>query len=146
MGQHTADFQGKMYNVYAIIDFLKDAPIELVPTKTFAPMVAAGMKHWDDAEGESLEPHEMLRDWPAAKNNSLWTEHVAKIEAADLAHPIIVHRPTNTVFDGMHRLAKAFRDQAPEISVKYFDTLPDSAIVANHPYRRKKRPIDTSSK
>lgn len=134
-GTHTVDFEGKMYDVYAVIDANKETPVEVVPTETFAHMIEAGMEHWDDTDAKPLGANAMLQDWEAAKANPLWAEHVAKIEKADLAHPILVHRPTKTVFDGMHRLAKAVRDHVSQISVKYFDTLPDSAIVADHPHR-----------
>jgi uncharacterized protein YerC len=57
-------------------------------------------------------------------------EHVRFLtESPDLLPPIVVHRPTMRVIDGMHRLRAAVERGDSEILVEYFDGSEDDAFI-----------------
>ncbi|MDT0571498.1 ParB N-terminal domain-containing protein [Streptomyces sp. DSM 3412] len=57
-------------------------------------------------------------------------EHVRLLAQSDAPlPPIIVHRPSMRVIDGMHRLLAARRHGAREIRVRFFDGPPEDAFV-----------------
>jgi hypothetical protein len=57
-------------------------------------------------------------------------EHVRVLtESPDLLPPIVVHRPTMRVIDGMHRLRAAVERGDSEILVEYFDGSEDDAFI-----------------
>jgi len=57
-----------------------------------------------------------------------WAGHVVVIKKANLEIPIWV-TGDGLVFNGMHRLTKAFLENIPHIKVKVFNQLPESAII-----------------
>ncbi|MGW3314541.1 streptomycin biosynthesis protein [Streptomyces fungicidicus] len=57
-------------------------------------------------------------------------EHVEMLAAADTAlPPIMVHRPTGRVIDGMHRLRAAMLTGRTTIAVRFFDGTEEDAFV-----------------
>ena len=125
---HTAEVGDKLYDILILKSFSEEIPIENVLTETLRDAVAEGNTYWLDTEGKMFGPAEILRDWDAAQHNPLWTEHIESIKHADLDNPLWI-APNGFVFDGMHRLTKAFIEGVKEIKVRRFTTLPEDAVV-----------------
>lgn len=71
----------------------------------------------------SLQPGESPREL------GIDAEHVARLAEADELPPILVHRHTNRVIDGMHRLRVAVLNGQDRIRVEYFDGSEDEAFA-----------------
>ncbi|BBA96357.1 putative transcriptional regulator [Actinacidiphila reveromycinica] len=64
----------------------------------------------------------MLRDADSPRLEGIDRNHVRSLVATDgKLPPIIVHRPTMRVVDGMHRLHVARLNEQQEVEVRYFD-------------------------
>ncbi|MEQ8211632.1 MAG: hypothetical protein RH917_17530 [Lacipirellulaceae bacterium] len=78
-----------------------------------------------DVEIESLKHLDVVcwfdDQWPPTLRNVV--EHFARIERADLAHPIILD-PNGQIFDGAHRVAKAMAKGQSTIKAVQMATLP----------------------
>lgn len=124
----TTSVQGKVYNVELLESSASKLEAQEMPLDQLAEAVAEGHYYWEDREGKKLGPADILKDWEAAQANEAWTDHVKTIKRANLANPIWQDKE-GFVFNGMHRLTKAFLDAAPTILVKRFETLPEEAEV-----------------
>src|SRR5690349_6262411 len=70
----------------------------------------------------------VICDTPRRSGESL--EHVRRLaESEDELPPIVVHRPTMRVIDGMHRLRAAELRGQQEIEVRFFDGDEASSFV-----------------
>lgn len=127
---HTAQVGEKVYDIFALEKFAEGFPIETVQLDLLKDAVASGNTYWHDANGEMFGPAELLKDWPASEKNPLWTSHIENIKNADLNHPIWL-TSDGVVFDGMHRLTRAFVDGAKEINIRRFNQLPDWALFTS---------------
>jgi len=86
-------------------------------------------KYWEDKNGEMFDPSVIIEDWQAAQLNPIWEDHVETIKRSDLNDSIWILRRTGAVFDGIHRLTRAVLEGAGKIKVKYFDELPEEAVI-----------------
>lgn len=57
---------------------------------------------WQDSKGNPISPNMVLN------NMKLFENHANNILLADLHFPIFISEDMKTIYDGMHRLAKAF--------------------------------------
>src|SRR5205814_1564419 len=105
----TSRVGDKLYNVDLLVKYADKLPIEIVPTDSLKDAVGEGYKYWLDKDNEMFGPSAILKDWEDAKNNPLWIDHIKSIENANLDNPIWLS-PDGFVFDGMHRLTRAFID------------------------------------
>jgi hypothetical protein len=90
--------------------------------------VGEGHYFWEDRNGMKLGPAQILKDWEAAQQNPAWTDHVESIKRANLNNPIWAMKD-GLVFDGMHRLTRAFIDKVAKVKIKIFEELPESAVI-----------------
>ncbi len=90
--------------------------------------VSKGHYFWIDRNGEKLGPAQVLRDWDAAQRNPAWIDHIESIKRANLDDPLWVTKD-GLVFNGMHRLSRAFIDKVSKVKVKVFEELPKSAVI-----------------
>ncbi|MBI2037620.1 MAG: hypothetical protein HYT15_01645 [Candidatus Magasanikbacteria bacterium] len=132
-GLHGHDFETttigkKLYNVEILEHFAEQLPTQEVPLNELTDAVSQGNYYWTDKNNNLLGPYNLLQDWEAAQKNEAYAEHVATIQHADLSNPIW-KTADGQVFNGMHRLTRAFLDKAPTIRVKIFDSFPDEAVV-----------------
>jgi hypothetical protein len=117
-----------LYDVDKIRHFAEKIPTIEIDTKLLENSLIKGHYFWEDINGNKLGPYQILLDWEIAQNNPNWLKHIESIKRADLNNPVWI---TNeyVVFDGMHRLTKAFIEKVPRIKVKIFTQLPPSAII-----------------
>ncbi len=125
---HTANINGIAHDIYKMQPFAEHLPVAIVPIAQFAESTDAGNSFWTDSEGNSFLLGDILQDWEASKQNPLWTEHVKKIENADLSYPIWVIN-NNHVIDGMHRLVKAMLDKEVGIKVRFVDDILEQGLI-----------------
>ena len=124
----TTQIGGDIYDVAKIEDLAESLPIKDVPLEQIKGAVSEGHKYWVDRNGEMFGPHDLLKDWDAALKNPVWADHIGTILLANKNNPIWQHQD-GTVFNGMHRLTKAFVDGDETIKLRYFESLPDEAKV-----------------
>jgi len=125
----TTSVNGKVYNVDMLVSTAHVLPIVVEPIERFKKWVGKGHTYWIDCDEKALGPYDILKDWDAAQRNPAWTDHVESIKQANLEKPIWVMRDSGYVFDGMHRLTRAFLDKKSHIKVRYFDRLPKEALL-----------------
>lgn len=124
----TSRIGDKIIDVGVLAKFAENLPVETAPTKTFENAVGENQHYWIAEDGQHIGPFEILKNWEFAQKNPLWTEHVNSIKNANLDNPIWIS-PDGIVFDGMHRLTRAFLDGVKEIKVRRFKELPKEAII-----------------
>ncbi|MBP6859777.1 MAG: hypothetical protein KBC69_04135 [Candidatus Magasanikbacteria bacterium] len=132
-GLHGHNFEtttvgDQLYNVELLERVAELLPTREVPLNELAEAVSEGNYYWTDRNGDLLGPYDLLKDWDAAKQNQAYADHVATIQHADLSNPIW-RTVDGQIFNGMHRLTRAFLDKEVTIKLKDFPSLPDSAIV-----------------
>ncbi len=132
-GTHTTDYEGKDYDVYALIRESQSLVAEQLPLEAFEHTY--DQICWDDGTGTQPKPKDLIDlaaqcngDWEEmVRRRPDWTEHIQQTRAADYQnHPILVIKQKD-LLDGMHRLTRARIDKAQSISVKNFVKLPQSA-------------------
>lgn len=119
-------------DVYRLIDLTKDSPsVELEISSQIAQLADVC---WTDDAGVSIAPLDVINviqaagSYEAAKTASpVMSEHIEKIEHADLSHPILLHG--NEVLDGVHRLARAKLENRTTITAKVLEEIPSEAIT-----------------
>ena len=132
---HFAYINGKVYDVYKLIELAKTIEPKIIPTATFDNK--KGGKFWN-VEGEqrigpsdiitTLEGDEKI-DWDnLVKKHPEWEEHIESIKNADYDKYPIMYTEKDLVVDGMHRLTKAWIDKVEELKAKHIEELPDSAL------------------
>jgi ParB-like chromosome segregation protein Spo0J len=85
-------------------DLLRDLPRQVVPV---------------DALVDTLSPRDRLED----------ADHVRLLAEAETTHPLLIHRPTMRVIDGVHRLRAAVLNGRTEVVVQVFDGTEADAFV-----------------
>lgn len=125
----TTRVGNKLYNVTLLWHYADQLPVEEVLLDDLKEAVNERHKYWLDTQGGWLGPSALLKNWESAQQNPLWIDHITNIKQANMNNPIWIHRPSGIVFNGMHRLTRAFLEQKPAINVRYFDELPESALV-----------------
>lgn len=130
----TTEVDGKVYNVDKIKKFAANLPVELISIEQLSEQLGPGHTYWLDRDGNKLGPHDLLTDWEAAQQRRVWHDHVESVKRADLTSPIFIMKKTGIVFDGMHRLTKAYLQNEEAIPAKLFEILPDDAVVPQHSY------------
>ncbi len=98
----------KAWDVRRLIELSADLPVEEVP---LADIAEIDQVYWFDRDHFR----------PTARSV---VEHMALIEASDLAHPIILGMD-GRVMDGMHRVAKALVQGRTTIAAKRFAVDPE---------------------
>ncbi len=131
VGTHTSRVNQVLYDVYRLRNFSEELPVEIVDVENFMEATEEGLRCWNDAEGNSFGPYELLRDWESALENPLYTEHVKKILDADLSYPIWIYGNEYHIIDGMHRLVKAIITKEETIKCQRWENLPEDAVVEN---------------
>lgn len=106
----------KAWDVQRLIELSADLPVEEVP---LADIAEIDQVYWFD------------RDHFRPTVRSV-VEHMALIEATDLAHPIILGMD-GRVMDGMHRIAKALVQGRTTIAAKRFAVDPEPDHRNCHP-------------
>jgi hypothetical protein len=85
---------------------------------------------WSASGTVELVPITALRSGESPRLAGENPDHVRALAASELPlPPIVVHRPTMRVIDGMHRLRAAALLARPEVEVRWFDGHPDDAFV-----------------
>jgi hypothetical protein len=128
----TTKVNGVIYDVRKLEALAEQLPIQEVPTEQLRDIASPGHHYWMDKNGHPLGPYDIIQDWAAAQNNPAWEEHVATIKRADLDRPLWVTKDEESdhdVFNGLHRLTRAFIDKVPAVKVRVFENLPESAKV-----------------
>lgn len=128
----TTKVNGVIYDVRKLEALAEQLPIQEAPTEQFNTIVGPSHHYWLDANGQPLGPYDILKDWEAAQNNPAWAEHVATIKRANLNRPLWVTRTPESdqdVFNGLHRLTRAFIDKVPTVKIRVFEAIPDDAKV-----------------
>ncbi|MDP2669347.1 MAG: hypothetical protein Q8P07_06010 [bacterium] len=124
----TSRIGNTIIDVEVLVKFAENIPVETAQIKLFENAIGENQYYWDAEDGTHIGPFEILKDWEAAQKNSLWVKHIESIKNANLDNPIWVSSD-GIVFDGMHRLTRAFIDGAKEIKVRRFKELPKEAII-----------------
>lgn len=127
--KETTEVDGQYYDVDMLKTYAEELPIETLPLSSLAELVSEHHQYWDIDDGTSIGPYEILKNWDMAQRNPLWEAHVASIKQARLDNPIWIYRPTGMVFDGAHRLTRAFLDGKDTIKVRQWDELPKTALT-----------------
>lgn len=117
-----------LYNVDIIKRSAQELPVRRIPLQQVKEAVAGEHKYWLDRNGVMIGPSQLLKDWDAAQKNEAWKEHIATIKRSNLDDPIFITKE-GIVFDGMHRLTKAFLDGKSSIKAIVFTSLPEEAIL-----------------
>jgi len=117
-----------LYNVEILKAHATHLPSISVKIVKLKDAIAKGNYYWIDRTGKKFGPHQLLQNWEAAKKKMQWRDHVENIEKANVQTPIFL-TPEYLVFDGMHRLTRAFLEEHTHIKAKVFTALPESAIV-----------------
>ncbi|MBI2023158.1 methyltransferase domain-containing protein [Candidatus Giovannonibacteria bacterium] len=124
----TSRIGNTLIDVEALNKFAENLPIETVSVDSLKDYVSEGNTYWAAEDSSKLGPYQILQDWEAAQKNPLWAKHIESIKNANLDNPIWIS-PDGIVFDGMHRLTRAFIDGAKEIKVRRFKEIPKEAII-----------------
>lgn len=130
----TTEVDGTVYDVDKIKLYAVDLPVEPVAIDQLKDQLGPGHTYWLDRDGNKLGPHDLLVDWHAAQQRPVWRDHVESVKRADLTNPIFIMKKTGIVFDGMHRLTKAYLQNEETILAKLFEALPGDAVVPQHSY------------
>ena len=128
----TTKVNGIIYDVRKLTALAEQLPIQEAPIEQFRSIASPGHHYWMDINGQPLGPYDILQDWEAAQNNPAWAEHVATIKRANLDRPLWVTKDEESdhdVFNGLHRLTRAFLNMAPTVKTRVFETLPEDAKV-----------------
>jgi len=125
---HTSEYGNKVYDIYALRNYAESLPVEIIPIESLSEAVGPEYTYWLDQNGVMFGPSEILKDWEVAQSNPLWQEHISKLKRVNIDTPIWL-APDGTVFDGVHRLTRAFIEGVKEIKVRKFKEIPESAIV-----------------
>jgi hypothetical protein len=88
------------FSVQKMIDFSMKLPTIYTPLDRFRYHME--LFCWRDERGNPISPRMVLED---ARVSPF---HAKRILTVDLAYPILVSEDRMTIYDGMHRLAKAF--------------------------------------
>ena len=133
---HFADINGKVYDIYKLIELAKTIEPKIIPITTFH--TSKENKFWNVEEDQRIGPSDIITalekgeqniDWNGLiKKHPEWEEHIESIRNADYDTYPIIYTEKDTVVDGMHRLTKAWIDKTEEIKAKWLEELPDSAI------------------
>lgn len=130
---HFAEINGKVYDVYKLIELAKTIEPKIIPITTFDNSKES--KFWNDKNNLRIGPPDIIEegergiDWDGLiKKHPEWEEHIESIRNADYETYPIMYTGEDLVVDGMHRLTKAWVDKAEEIKAKYIEELPDSAL------------------
>lgn len=124
----TTSVGGKFYNVERLEAFAELIMATDVPLEELREAVAEGHYYWIDRNGNKLGPYQLLQDWEAAQQNEAWADHVATVRRADLNNPIWISKD-GYIFNGTHRLTRAFLDAKETIKARRFTELPKDAEV-----------------
>ncbi|MFF9527309.1 ParB/RepB/Spo0J family partition protein [Streptomyces achromogenes] len=92
-------------------------------------IVRAQSVHGGPADGVSLVPLATLEPADSPRAGEIDEVHVRRLAAARTFPPIVVHRGTMRVIDGMHRMRAAALLGRDGIEVRYFDGTPAEAFV-----------------
>ncbi|WP_329136468.1 ParB/RepB/Spo0J family partition protein [Streptomyces sp. NBC_01476] len=105
-----------------VISASGDASAESEPPEDRTSRPAGLDRHEGLSESIFRIPIAMLRDADSPRLEGIDRGHVRSLVATDgKLPPIIVHRPTMKVVDGMHRLHVARLNDQREVEVRYFD-------------------------
>jgi len=105
----TCGFGGRIWLVSRIWELSKELPVQELPV---APLVE---QYWD------------RNIWFSRGSALTWgnvVDHCGGIMRADLSYPIVL-RSDGFLFDGAHRLAKAYLTNQPTIKAVQFEVDPD---------------------
>lgn len=125
---HTARINEGLFDVLKLREFSSDLPVENFTVESLrSRMFSLGNNYWTDTENKKFDVAELLNNWGGAQNNPLWSEHVEKIQNADLSYPVWLHGEHDTIVDGAHRIAHALINQIPGIPMQRWVELPSEA-------------------
>ncbi|RBQ16794.1 hypothetical protein DP939_27365 [Spongiactinospora rosea] len=79
--------------------------------------------------GVVMVPVGVLRSADSPRLGEMDVQHIRRLMAADPLPPIIVHRSTMRVIDGMHRLRAAVLTGRTEVNVRFFEGSDEDAFV-----------------
>ncbi len=114
-----------MYHIHELIQISQNLPLVEKPLSDYEHMLEKDF--WEATDQASL--HDMLfqttrnaqpvflTPMSVLKNPDLAPAHHKRIQEADMQYPILVDE-TNDVLDGLHRLAKAYKDKQKMIRAK----------------------------
>ncbi len=124
----TTEVNGVVYAVDDLKNYADKLPSQEIDTVTLRAAIAEGRDYWIDRKGNTLGPYTIMKNWEAAQQKPEWSDHVTTIKNADLENPIWM-TIDGFVFDGMHRLTRAFIERKEKIKVKIFNSLPNTGIT-----------------
>jgi hypothetical protein len=134
---HTADFEGRLVDVYKLIHFAEVLPEETMPIAELEDTLNG--YYWKDKNNDWLGPRQILEaignhtgtvNWEEIiQNYPAWEDEINKIKRADYqTHPILIIGKSD-VIDGMHRLTKAKIDGTQQIKIKRFQSMPENVFI-----------------
>ena len=116
----TTEVNGQIYEIEKLRVLAERIPVKEISLHELREPVSDGHYYWIDRDGEKLGPFQILTDWEKAQHNEAWADHVASIKRANLENPIWMSKDGH-VFDGAHRLTRAFLENKPTVKVQIFD-------------------------
>lgn len=126
MRTETTTVEGKLYKVALLESYADQLETTEIPLSELKEAVSSTHHYWEDKKGQILGPFQLLEDWQAAQKNPDWSQHIDTILRADTSDPIWI-APDGHVFNGVHRLTRAFLDNHEKIKAKKFPRLPKEA-------------------
>lgn len=135
---HTATFGGVVYDMDILIELAEALPEEVVSIDIFAKF--RWLPCWTEPTGRRISPNDILKvaakyggNWQAMLFANLdWAQHTTGVRDASYErYPILVTGECEVV-DGMHRLTRAWWDEATTIKIKRFPALPAEAVLTRN--------------
>lgn len=103
---------GKSYtfSVTKVIDLMENVKSKKTNVLELSKILSERL--WEDNRGYMISPFMVIQ------NPSKYPEHWSRIQKADLRYAILVNSTGDDVFDGLHRLSKAFVNRKENIKTK----------------------------
>jgi hypothetical protein len=132
--RHTADHDGKTFDVYKLIHAAEPLPVETI---NITDIESGALKNcWNDRDGKKFGPHQIIEvakryhgqpNWDEIeKEHPEWAAHIQKIKNVSSRPVLLVG---NILIDGAHRLTKTVAEMGTEIQVRKFEELPEDAVI-----------------
>ncbi len=131
--RHTTDFEDHKLDVYKLIAISKELETEELDLASLAKF--RENNYWHDSNGNWISPGQIINAYASAgdwdkivSDHPEWEREIRKIQEADYhSYPLLLIG--EVVVDGIHRLTKAYIENATLIKVKRFSQLPNEAII-----------------
>ena len=96
-------WRSRFFSIRRMIELTQKAPVRYVFLENLRSHLDVFC--WQDDRGKPITPNMVLED-PES-----FPHHAKKIKDAELCYPILISFDKKVIYDGMHRLAKAFSQE-----------------------------------